>query len=394
MARESNRLSALKVARLRKRGRYADGGGLYLQIGETGSKAWLLRFMLRGRARAMGLGPLDLITLAEARERAREARRALLSGVDPIEARKGQRAQQRLDEALSIDFQNCAERYIAAHESTWKSTKHAAQWKSSLATYAYPVIGTLAIAAIDTTLVLRVIEPIWGTKTETASRLRGRIESILDWATVRGYRQGDNPARYKGHLAKLLPSKSAIAKVKHHPAMPHVELPAFMAELRNHVGVAARAMEFLILTASRTSEVTGATWNEINLENQTWIVPANRMKAGKEHRVPLSDRAIEILKVIPSVTDKQYIFIGARAGTHISSTAMLNLIHQLRPGYVPHGFRSSFRDWAAEQTNFQSQTIEMALAHTVGNKVEAAYRRSDLFDKRRELMNNWAQYCQ
>ena len=387
------KLTTKTVEAIKVPGRYGDGHGLWLQVTPTGTKSWLLRYQLRGRAHAMGLGPLDLISLAEARDRAREARRTLLDGHDPLDARRAQRAQRRLDEALAVSFQDCADRYIAAHESGWKNRVHRAQWRSSLAVYAYPAIGALPVAAIDTALVLKVIEPLWGTKTETASRLRGRIKSILDWATVRNYRTGDNPARWKGHLAKLLPIKSAIAKVKHHPAMPYADIPTFMSELRTNVGIAARAFEFLILTASRTSEAIKATWNEIDLEAKLWTVPAEHMKAGREHRVPLSDRAIELLDSLPTENNNDHVFIGGRAGKPIGNKSMLHLMNDLRPAFTPHGFRSTFRDWAAEQTNFQTQTIEMALAHSIGSSVEAAYRRGDLLDKRRELMDEWAQYC-
>jgi integrase len=378
------KLTARWVEGIKVPGRYGDGGGLWLQVTPTGTKSWLLRYMLNGRSRSMGLGPLDLISLAEARERARSARRRLLDKIDPIEARQGERAQRRLDEARALTFQQCGESYIAAHESGWRGAgKSAEQWRASLATYAYPTLGLLPVAAIDAGLVLRVLEPIWTAKRETASRVRGRIEGILDWATVRGYRKGENPARWKGHLDKLLPGKAPA--IRHLPALPYAELPGFMAELRiePHGSIAALALELLILTASRSSEITGATWSEINFETKTWSISGNRMKAGKEHRVPLSDRAIQILKAMPTRDGNVFI---------LSRKSMLNLIHELRPGYTIHGFRSSFRDWAAEKTNFQSQVIEMALAHTVGNKVEAAYRRGDLFDKRRELMNEWCNF--
>ena len=379
--RNSNRLTALKVARITKCGRYADGSGLYLQVGD-GGKSWLFRFMRHGRARAMGLGSADLVSLADARNRARDARRALLDGADPIEARRELRDRRRLEAAQAVNFQTCAERYIAAHEPSWKNAKHRDQWKSTLASYAYPVIGPLPVAEIDVGLVLKVIEPIWQTKSETASRVRQRIETILDWASVRGYRQGDNPARWKGHLDHLLPKRSAVAKVKHHAALPFTEIPQFMAELRdNHQGISARALEFLILTATRTSELTGAVWDEIDFAAKLWLIPKVRMKAGREHRVPLSDRAIELLTKLPRERGNPHVFIGARKGLPLSNMAMLELMKGLRPQYVPHGFRSTFRDWSAERTNYPNHVVEMALAHTVGDKVEAAYRRGDLFEK-------------
>jgi integrase len=380
------KLTAKTVGALKVPGRYGDGGGLWLQVTPTGTKSWLLRYMLNGRARAMGLGPLDLISLAEARERTREARRKLLDGTDPIEARAAGRAQRRLDEARALSFQDCADRYIESHESGWRGTESAKQWRASLATYAYPIIGALPVAAIDTALVLRVIEPIWTLKRATAGRVRGRIERILDWAQVRGYRTGENPARWRGHLASILPAK--VRAVAHLAAMPYAELPGFMAELHNHVGVSARVLEFLILTAARTAEATKTTWDEIDLENKLWTIPANRMKAGTLHRVPLSDRVIQLLHSLPTEDNNDHVFIGAR-GEHISKKVMLRLMRQLRPAYTPHGFRSSFRDWAAEQTNFPNHVVEQALAHTLGNKVEAAYRRGDLFDKRKLLMDEW-----
>lgn len=391
--RNSNRLTALKVTRITKRGRYADGSGLYLQVGEAG-RSWLFRYMRDGRARAMGLGPVDLVSLADARERARDARKALLDGIDPIEARRELRDRRRLEAAQTVNFKTCAERYIAAHESSWKNAKHRDQWKSTLANYAYPVLGDLPVAKIDVGLVLKVIEPVWETKSETASRIRQRVETVLDWATVRGYRKGDNPARWKGHLDHLLPKRSAIAKVKHHAALPFSEIPQFMAKLRDdHQGNSARALEFLTLTAARTSELTGALWDEIDFATKVWIVPGLRMKAGREHRVPLSDRAIELLTKLPREQGNPYVFIGARKGSSLSNMAMLELMKGIQPKYVPHGLRSTFRDWAAERTNYPNHVVEMALAHTVGDKVEAAYRRGDLFEKRRRLMAEWSRYC-
>lgn len=395
----SEKLSAKLVQTISKPGRYGDGKGLWLQVtapkreGAKPAKSWLLRYTLRGRSREMGLGPLDLISLAEARARATTARKLLLDGIDPIEMRRQERAEARLQAAQGVTFEDCAKRYIAAHEASWRNEKHRAQWSSTLATYAYPVIGSLPVAAIDTGLVLKVLEPIWTEKPETASRLRGRIETVLDWATVRTYRAGPNPARWKGHLAKLLPSKSKVAKVKHHSALPYVEIGAFMVELRQQVGYGARALEFTILTAARTGEVIGATWPEIDLDAAVWTIPAGRMKAGREHRVPLAARAVEILKGLER-DQGEYVFPGGKKGKPLSQMALLATLRRMERGdLTTHGFRSTFRDWAAEQTAYPHEAAELALAHTVSDKVEAAYRRGDMFDKRRRMMADWATYC-
>jgi integrase len=394
MHRNSNRLTALKVARLTKPGRYGDGGGLVLQVSKWRTKAWLFRFERDGRERQMGLGPLSTISLAEARQKATEARRLLLDGVDPIGARDEARMHAHAAAARGMTFKQCAENYIAAHETSWRNEKHRGQWKSTLSRYAYPIIGDLPASAIDTALVVRIIEPIWKEKAETASRLRGRIESVLDWAAVRGFRTGGNPARWRGHLDKLLPARGKVKPVKHHAALPYAEIPTFMADLRSRDGISTRALELTILTAVRTGEVIGARWSEFDVEAKVWTIAAERMKGGREHRVPLSDRAVAILTLLPRESDGDgFVFIGARSDKPLSNMAMLELMRGLRPGYVPHGFRSTFRDWAAEATNYQNHIVEMALAHVVGDKVEAAYRRGDLFEKRRRLMSDWAKYC-
>src|SRR5262245_20738523 len=284
MRRTIGRLTALKVDRARRPGMYADGGGLYLRVTNTGSKNWVLRFMLNGRTRWMGMGPLHTVGLTEARSRAAGFRLQRHDGVDPIDARRAERLEGRLNAAKAVTFKECAARYIRAHRAGWRNGKHAAQWEATLATYAEPVMGGLSVQAIDTALVLKVLEPIWRTKPETAGRVRGRIESILDWAKVRGYRTGENPARRRGHLAKLLPARSRARRVEHHAALPYAELPGFLASLRAQEGMAARALEFAILTAARTGEVIGARWDEIDPLDKTWTVPSERMKAGKEHR--------------------------------------------------------------------------------------------------------------
>jgi integrase len=347
--------------------------------------------MRAGQARKMGLGALHTISLAEARELARDARRTLFDGSDPIEIRRSKRQLAREQAARAITFRQCGERYTATHEIGWKNEKHRQQWRSTLASYAYPIIGDLSVAVVDTTLVIKVLEPIWTEKPETAGRLRGRIERVLDWATARGFRSGDNPARWRGHLDKLLPSLKKTRAIKHHPAIPYADLPTFMAELRAREGISARALEWTILTAVRTGETIGAQWSEIDLSAKVWTIPGQRMKAAKEHRVPLCARALDILSKLPR--EGEFVFPGARKDAPLSNMAMLELMRSMRPGYVPHGCRSTFRDWAADTTSYPNHVVEMALAHAIRDKVEAAYRRGDLFEKRRRLMSDWARYC-
>jgi integrase len=386
-------LTVKRIARLSAPGRYSDGHNLYLQINPNGVKSWLLRYDRGGRERWMGLGPLHTVNLYEARERARKARLSLLDGIDPLDARASERATAKLAAAKALTFEDAARAYFKHHEAGWKNAKHRAQFLSTLTTYAFPKIGKLSVAAIDTGLVLKCIEPIWEEKTETASRVRGRIESVLDWATVRDYRSGENPARWKGHLSEVLLPRERIQKTEHHAALPFAELPEFTATLRGRDGIAARALEFTILTAARTGEVIGARWDEINLTEKTWTVPANRIKGGREHRVPLSARALELLEALPTEKANPFVFIGPRRGG-LSNMAMAQLLKRMgRQDITVHGFRSTFRDWAAERTNYPIHIVEMALAHTVGSKVEAAYRRGDLFDKRRHLMEAWAAYA-
>jgi integrase len=395
MARASNRLSAVEVKNATEKGMYHDGGGLYLQVGASGAKSWIFRFMLDGRAREMGLGPIHTIPLAEARKRATECRRMRLDGIDPIDARTTQRDQKKLEAAKAMTFDACAAAYIDAHKTGWQNAKHREQWPNTLNTYASPVFGSLPVQAVDVGLVMKALEPIWQTKPETASRLRGRIEAVLDWATVRSYRKGDNPARWRGHLDKLLPARSKVRKVEHHPALPYDELADFVAALRGQEGVASQALEFLILTAARTGEVIGARWDEIDLEEKTWVVPAARMKAGREHRVPLSAAAVAILERMKEIREGDFVFPGGKKGKPLSNMAMLAVLKRMDRGELTaHGFRSSFRDWAAERTNFPHDVAEMALAHTVGDKVEAAYRRGDLFQKRRQIVEAWARFCE
>jgi integrase len=394
MARDMGRLAAVALPKL-KPGMHADGGGLYLQVTKSGARTWIFRFMLDRRAREMGLGPLHTVTLSEAREKARECRKLRLEGIDPIEARSAKKAEARLAAATAMTFREGAEAYIAAHKAGWKNPKHAAQWPATLATYVYPVFGDLPVQAIDTGLVMKALEPIWTAKPETATRVRGRIESVIDWATARGYRQGENPARWRGHLENLFPKKSKVRRVEHHPALPYDEIGAFTASLRGQGGIGARALEFLILAAARTGEVIGARWDEFDLAQKVWTVPAERMKAGKEHRVPLSAAALAIVEAMRETRESEFVFPGGKRGKPLSNMAMLKLLKRMgRDDLTAHGFRSSFRDWAAESTGFPSEVVEMALAHMVGDKVEAAYRRGDLFAKRRQLMEAWARYCE
>jgi integrase len=398
MSRGVNKLSPAKMrAVMRKSGMYGDGGGLWLHVGPTLGSSWIYRFMLDGRAREMGLGPTHTIGLAEARDRAKAARLLVLDGKDPLAAREAERQQRRLEAARAMTFRQCAEAYIAAHKAGWRNPKHAAQWPATLEAYAYPIIGDLPVQAIDTDLVMKIIGPIWQTKTETASRLRGRIELVLDWATASKFRSGDNPARWGGNFAHLLPAKGKIAKIEHHPALPYAEVGSFMADLRAQEGISARALEFAILTGARTGEVIGATWAEINLAEKMWTVPAERMKAGKEHRVPLSARALELLQEIAKLgacEPGDFVFPGAKEGRPLSNMAFLMLLRRMGRGDLTvHGFRSTFRDWAAERSSFPAEVAEMALAHTVSDKVEAAYRRGDLFQKRQQLAEAWARYC-
>ncbi len=397
MARTTGRLTALRVERAKQPGMYADGGGLYLQVSDNGA-SWIYRYMIAGRPREMGLGPLALYGLAEARAKALDARKLRHEGIDPIEARRAERAKARLDAAKAMTFNQCADAYIKAHRAGWRNDKHAGQWEATLKTYAAPVIGSLPVQSIDTGFVMKVIEPLWTTKPETASRLRGRVEAVLDWAAARNYRSGENPARWRGHLDKLLPERSKVRKVKHHAALPYAELPNFLVALREQEGVAARALEFTILTAARTGESIGSTWGEINWTEKLWAIRGTRMKGGREHRVPLCHRALTILMELkpadlPNAAE-QFIFSGGKPGRPLSNMAFMMLLRRMDRGDLTvHGFRSSFRDWAAERMSFPSEVAEMALAHVVGNKVEAAYRRGDLFERRRRIMAEWAKFC-
>ena len=361
-------------------GKHPDGANLWLQVGPNGSRSWYLRYTLNGRTREMGFGPYPLVTLSEARDKATVQRRLLLDGIDPIAARNARQPARD-----PITFGAAAKQYIAGHEKAWKSADHARQWQSSLDRYVLPVIGERPVGAVDTHDVLSIVEPLWQDKTETATRVLNRISLIVDWATARKLRTGDNPARWKGHLDAVLPKRSKVQKTVNHAALPYARLPAFMTALRQQTEIGARAAELMILTGTRTAEVRFAAWSEIDLEDCQWVIPASRMKAERQHRIPLSITAMDLLTALPRQDER--VFAGM--GQH----AILKALQRVEPEITAHGFRSTFRDWIAEQTNFPSEVAEMALAHVVGDKVEAAYRRGNLLQKRRQLSAAWARFC-
>ena len=394
-------ITALFVKQISRPGKYGDGGNLYLQVrkstrkipSDAVTKSWLFRYSRFGKEVWMGLGPYPDVSLSEARNLATQERKKILKDVDPLSDKRARRIAARAAHDNMLTFAECAELYVESQAPGWSNPKHIEQWRNTLKNLAGPVMGHLPVDQIDTALVMRCIEPIWASKTETASRLRGRIEAVLDWAAVRGYRKGDNPARWRGHLDKLLPRPSQVARVKHHPALPYTEVGAFMQQLRDDAGIASRALEFTILTAARTNEVIQASWSEVDLDRKTWVVPAGRMKSKREHRVPLSDAAVTVLTAARGHS-KRYVFPGHKRGSHLSNMAMMQVLKRLdQAGITVHGFRSTFRDWCAESTNYPSDVAEMALAHTLRDKTEAAYRRGDLFEKRARLMADWASYC-
>lgn len=378
MTRHIGKLTALQVARAKRPGMYGDGGGLNLQVTSATAKSWVFRY----RGRYLGLGSAFTTSLQEARDLAHECRRQLRDGVDPLEARKARKAQAKLEAAKSVTFKEAAESFIEANHSSWTNAKHRQQWVTTLAQFAEPIIGSLPVQEIDTPLVLKVLEPIWNAIPETAYRLRGRIEAVLDSAKARGYRTGENPARWRGHLDNILPK---VRRGNHHAALPYAEVPAFMAALHQRQEVAARALEFAILTAARTGEVLGARWDEIDLDNAMWTIPASRMKSGREHRVPLSPAALTI--ILAAERGGALVFAG------LAEKTIYNLLRRMKVNATAHGFRSSFSDWSHEQTHHGAHVIEISLAHSVGNAVEQAYRRGDLFEKRRGLMDAWSRYC-
>lgn len=390
-----NRLTALQVQKLSKPGYHADGAGLHLCVKASGGKSWIFRYRFGGKEREMGLGPLHTVSLAEAREKALAQRKMLLDGIDPLTAKHASEVQRKLAEASVITFDTAATSYIASHRAGWKNEKHAAQWENTLTTYASPVFGSLPVAGITTPLVLRVLQPIWTTKTETASRVRGRVEKVLDWCKTQGYRTGDNPAAWRGHLENLLSAPQKTKKVEHHPALPWREVGAFMQELRTMPGTAALATEFIILTNCRTSEAINATWAEFDLGEKRWTIPAERMKAAKEHVIPLSEPALAVLQRLKAeAKEGEFVFPGGKKNTALSNMACLALLKRMGRGDLTvHGFRSSFRDWAGEATAHPREVIEHAMAHQLKDKAEAAYARGSLLERRRVLMADWAQYC-
>lgn len=395
MARKTNRLTATAVAKKKKPGYYCDGGGLYLQVSKSGSKSWIMRYTMAGKPAEMGLGSYQTFTLAEARERATAQRKLLTDGINPLETRRNDLLARRMADANIITFDKAATAFIEGNKAGWRNPKHADQWRNTLTTYASPIIGALPVAMIETSHVMRILSPIWTTKTETATRVRGRIEKVLDWAKVQGYRVGDNPAAWRGHLSEALPKPSKVATGDHHAALPWSEIGAFMVALRAMQGAGARAMEIIILTATRTSEVLNANWTEIDLDAKVWTIPKERMKSFKEHRVPLSDAVITLLTAIKAEAERVgYIFPGKKKDTALSNMTCLATLKRMgRSDITVHGFRSTFRDWVSETTAYPRDVAEMALAHTIEDKSEAAYRRGDLIEKRRALMSDWAVHC-
>lgn len=393
MPKAAAELKALDVQRLTEPGMHAVGvvPGLHLQVLPTGARTWVLRMMVAGKRREMGLGGYPGVTLAQARELARIAREKVRTGADPIEENRAARSAQAASRAAALTFEQCARRYIESQKSGWKSEKHAQQWLNTLTQHAFPAMGGLLVRDVGLSHVLAALEPIWQTRTETASRLRGRIEAVLDWATVRKYRTGDNPARWRGHLDKLLAAPAKVARVEHHAAMPIDDVAGFLPKLRHQEGIGARALEFAILTAARSGEVRGMSWPEVDLAARVWVVPAARMKAGKEHRVPLSGAAVELLKSMPRMADSELVFPGAR-GQALSDMTLTAVLRRMKVQATTHGFRSTFRDWAGERTAHPREVIEHALAHQLKDKAEAAYQRGSLFEKRRALMDDWAAF--
>lgn len=395
MPKKAVELGALQVSRLTQPGRYAVGGvaGLHLWVKPSGNRSWILRVLVGAIRKDIGLGGYPDVTLAGARDAARRARDQILQGVNPIEQRRQAKALLMADQAKAKTFKDCSAAFIEDRGDEWRNPKHRQQWHNTLETYAFPFIGGLFVRDISLAHVLEVLQPIWKTKTETAARVRGRIETVLDWAAVRGYRTGDNPARWKGHLDQVLPKPSKVKKVEHHSAVELDDLAGFIAAVRRVPGMGARALEFAILTAARSGEVRGALWSEFDLKAAHWVVPAERMKAGKEHRVPLSKQAVKLLKSIPRFKGSDVVFCGIK-GQVLSDMTLSAVMRRMEVDAVPHGFRSTFRDWASERTNFPRELAEMALAHTIESKVEAAYRRGDLLAKRMQMMQAWADFCE
>ena len=403
MATGRNRLTARAVQTAKGSSGLIDGGGLRLQISPAGTKSWIFRFMRRGRSREMGLGVYPTVTLETARSRAQEARALLAEDKDPIEERVAREQILRAETANAKTFDECANLCIAARTPGWRNAKHAEQWSNTLTTYASPHIGKMAVAQIETAHILRILEPIWASKTETASRVRGRIEAVLDWAKVMGHRTGENPARWRGHISELLPNRRKVARVEHHPALPYTEIGTFMAQLRKSNSATSKALELVVLTAARVSEVVSASPSEFDLEAKIWTIPATRMKSGRDHRVPLTDAAVTVIQSQLSRASDLHLFPGmasARPGQTVvskkplTSASLLKLLKDMgHPNITVHGFRSSFRDWVAERTAYPRELAEAALAHVLADKTEAAYQRGDMLEKRSRLMSDWANFC-
>jgi integrase len=381
-------LSTLKVKNVKKRGRYCDGAGLWLQVGPTGTKAWLFRYMINGRARQMGLGPFPTFSLKEARERARKAKQLVSDGIDPIDAKHGAIAEAKIEAAKRVTFKQCAEEFLSLSPvaQKWTNDVHRQQWKQTLEQYAYSMLGSIPVSDIDVALIKKTLSPVWDRTPVTASRLRGRIELVLAYATASGLRTGDNTAAWRGNLKAIF---GKMSKQDHHAALTYAELPAFMERLRAVEGITARSAEFMILTAARTSETINATWDEIDLDAKMWVVPAERMKARREHRVPLSPAVCDLLSSLPRIN--AFVFPGMKGP--ISRSAFFATVKSVDPEVTAHGFRSTFRVWCAERTSYPEAVAEQALAHEIGSAVSKSYKRTDLFDKRRRLMTEWARFC-
>ena len=396
MAKTINKLSAKKVETEKEPGWHADGNGLYLQVSKTGAKSWVYRYQVNSKEKWHGLGAYTKKnSLGEARLAAAECKQLRKEGIDPVEHKKELAIKKAIGEANTLTFQECAEQYIDSHKSGWKNAKHETQWTNTLTTYAYPIIGDLPVQSVDINYVLKVLEPIWYTKTETASRIRQRMENILDWATVRSYRTGDNPALWRGRLDKILPKRNKVQKPKHFAAMDYRELPEYFKSLREKDSIASKALAFTILTATRNGEARAITYSELNQKEAIWIIPDDRMKADREHRIPLTKEALDIIQEMALFKRESddFIFTGLKAKRPISEAALLKLVKSTHPTLTVHGFRSTFRDWCAEQTYFPREVAEAALAHSLKDKTEAAYQRGDIFEKRRKLMSAWTDYC-
>ena len=394
MMKKAREMSPLEVGRLEKPGLYFVGkvAGLILQVAPSGARNWILRIKVGAKRRDMGLGGFPDVTLAGAHKAAREAREKVKAGIDPIAEAKAAKSALIASQVSGVTFDYCATEYIKAKEAEWSNAKHAQQWRNTLDTYARPVIGKMLVRDVTTAHILKILTPLWVVKTETATRVRGRIESVIDWATAREYRVGLNPARWKGHMDKLLAKPRKLTPVEHHAALPVAQVGEFLKSLRDHQGMGARALEFAILTAARSGEVRGAAWGELDLVQKVWTVPASRMKLRVVHRVPLSDAALNLLRDIPKVDGSNLVFNSPR-GKQLSDMTLAAVLRRMGIDAVPHGFRSTFRDWCAEKTNFPREVAEAALAHGNKDQTEAAYLRSDMYAKRCQMMNAWAAFC-